>query len=73
MDISAVETHCIVLVENPEQVEGDTISQKKEVETRGTCSPWAEGGVVRREGDEYGPVAFLVQVVFRCVFRREAS
>ena len=30
-------------------------------------SPWAEGGVVRREGDEIRLVAVLVQVVFRCV------
>ena len=29
--------------------------------------PWAEGGVVRREGDEIWLVAVLVQVVFRCV------
>ena len=34
--------------------------------TRGACSPWAEGGVVRREGDEHGPVAFLVQMTFVC-------
>ena len=32
---------------------------------RGACSPWAQGGVVRREGDEYGPVAFLDQDVCR--------
>ena len=30
---------------------------------RGACSPWAEGGVVRREGDEGCPVAFLDQDV----------
>ena len=30
-------------------------------------SPWAEGGVVRREGDEIRLVAVLDQVVFRCV------
>ena len=29
----------------------------------GACSPWAEGGVVRREGDEGCPVAFLDQDV----------
>ena len=30
---------------------------------RGACSPWAEGGVVRREGDEGCSVAFLAQDV----------
>ena len=30
-------------------------------------SPWAEGGVVRREGDEIRLVVVLVQVVLRCV------
>ena len=33
----------------------------------GAWSPWAEGGVVRREGDEIRLVAVLDQVVFRCV------
>ena len=27
--------------------------------TRGACSPWAEGGVVRREGNEICAEAFL--------------
>ena len=33
----------------------------------GAWSPWAEGGVVRREGDEIRLVAVLDQVVLRCV------
>ena len=47
--------------------------ESESIQPRGACSPWAEGGVVRKEGAEYGPVAFLVQDVCRLLqldFRR---
>ena len=40
-------------------------SNRRWTSQRGACSPWTEGGVVRREGDECGPVAFLDQDVCR--------
>ena len=44
-------------------VSGESVS----VDQTGAWSPWAEGGVVRREGDEIRLVAVLDQVFFRCV------
>ena len=46
--------------------------KEQERATTEAWSPWAEGGVVRREGDEIRLVAVLAQVVFRSKTVRRA-
>ena len=53
---------CTSCVKEPHK-RTERIIEDSELPVRGACSPWAEGGVVRREGDEGCPVAFLDQDV----------